>query len=139
MTDKTTATTYAEKGHKIPENPKARKKSVNSLFAKIEQLKKEYETIKLGYLRQEEIIKQANDDRAKYEAQIKKFKTRKAEYEEQIKELQEIQYDYDQLAELREQKAVLEKQVSELHAVKSELEQAKALLEDIEPLDVDEI
>ena len=125
-------TQYAEKGHKVPENEKARKKSVNYIHDKIEKLKKEYETIKLGYLKQEEIIKQANEDKARYKAQIDKYKTRKAELEQQVKELQEIQYDYDELAELKQQKAVLEKQVSELTTAKTELERARALLDSIE-------
>ena len=139
MTDKTDATTYAEKGHKIPENPKARKKSVNSVYEKIEKLKVQYETIKLGYFKQDEIIKKAKEDQAKYKATIEKYKKRKAELEAQVKDLQEIQYDYDELSELRSQKENLEKQVSKLHNEKNDLERAVALLDEIELEDVEEI
>ena len=123
---------YAEKGHKIPENPKARKKSVNYIYDKIEKLKVEYETIKLAYMEQDKVIAKAKEDKAKYEEIIKKYKKRKAELEQQVKELQEVEYDFDELAKLREQKAVLEKQVSELHEAKKELERANELLDDIE-------
>jgi len=124
--------TYAEKGHRIPENEKARKKSVNYVYKKIEKLKVEFETLKLGYMQQDEIIKKAKEDKKKYEATINKYKTRKAELEAQVKELQEVQYDFDELAELKARKGELEKQVSALRSSKEELEKAKALLETIE-------
>lgn len=129
MTD---TTTYAEKGHNIPENPKARKKSVNYVYNKIEKLKVEFETLKLGYMKQDKIIKKATEDKKKYEATINKYKTRKAELEAQVKELQEVQYDYDGLAELKARKGELEKQVKALQSSKDELEKAKALLETID-------
>ena len=138
MTDKTDATDYASKGHKVPENPKARKKSVTAVYDKIEKLKVAYETIKLGYLEQEKIIAKAKADQEVYKAQIDKFKKRKAELEEQIKELQEIQYNYDELAELKEVKSSLEKEIASLKTAKTELEKTAALLEDIE-LDEEDI
>ena len=139
MSKQPTDTIYEEKGHKIPENPKARKKSVNYLFEKIEQLKKEHATYKVGYEHNLEEIEKLKEQNEGYKATIKKFKARKDELEAQIKELQEVQYDYDELSELKSQKAVLEKQVSELHEAKKQLEQAQALLEDIALDDTDEI
>ena len=60
MTDTTKETTYEEKGHRVPENPKARKKSVNYTLAKIQKLVTEFETIKLDYANQKKTIKIAN-------------------------------------------------------------------------------
>ena len=137
MTDTTKETTYEEKGHRVPENPKARKKSVNYTLAKIQKLVTEFETIKLDYANQKKTIKVANAKIKELEGTITKYKNRKTELEAQVKELQEIDYDFDELAEMRQQKANLEKQVSELSKFKKDLEKANALLESLETTEQD--